>query len=384
MLLSFKSLTRSFACLFVLFTSASVHSSEIFTMKSKLLDEGITARVALPESYEHSDSFQYPVLLVMDGSTQFEHIAGNINFLGTFSIVPEMIVVGVSAKNRLKRFTHTKMEAYAERSGGAEQYTQFLRDELMPALKKKYRVSPYTVVTGHSLSGLYTSYLATHHSDFINAAISVSPSLWWDDFALIKDIKVAEQETEKPAARWFVSMANEPNEMAEGYERLLKVLEAKPEPAFNWEAKPFPSETHDSTPLIGNVEGLKSVFRGFNAVPNIEIKSLEQLQAFYADYEKTVGYGFPMSVQQYNVYGLKAAYEGQVDWGQAILEKGVEVFDQSEVLWDSLATVYAMNDNNESALKASNKAVQFAREHQSKYISEIETQNSDLKKQTEN
>lgn len=379
MTLSFKSLTRSFACLFVLFTDASVHASEIFTMKSKLLDEGITARVALPESYEHSDSFQYPVLLVMDGSTQFEHIAGNVNFLSTFSIVPEMIVVGVSAKNRLKRFTHTKMEAYADRSGGAEQYTQFLRDELMPALQKKFRVSPYTVVTGHSLSGLYTGYLATHHSDFINAAISVSPSFWWDDFALIKDIKVAEQEAEKPAVRWFVSMANEPNEMAESYERLLKVLEAKPESAFNWELKQFPNETHDSTALIGNVEGLKSVFRGFNAVPNIEIKSLEQLQAFYADYEKTVGYDFPMSVQQYNVYGLKAAYEGQVDWGQTILEKGVEVFDKSEVLWDSLATVYAMNDNNESALKASNKAVQFAREHQSKYISEIEAQNSDLK-----
>ncbi|WP_417441476.1 alpha/beta hydrolase [Idiomarina sp.] len=379
MALSFKSLTRSFAYLFVLFTAASVHASETFTMESKLLDEGVTARVALPESYEHSDSFQYPVLLVMDGSTQFEHIAGNVNFLSTFSIVPEMIVVGVSARNRLKRFTHTKMEAYADRSGGAEQYTQFLRDELMPALQKKYRVSPYTVVTGHSLSGLYTSYLATHHSDFINAAISVSPSLWWDDFALINDIKAAEQEAEKPAVRWFVSMANEPNEMAESYERLLNELEAKPESAFNWESKQFPSETHDSTPLIGNVEGLKSVFRGFNAVPNIEIKSLEQLQAFYADYEKMVGYDFPMSVQQYNVYGLKAAYEGQVDWGQAILEKGVEVFDQSEVLWDSLATVYAMNDNNESALKASNKAVQFAREHQSKYISEIEAQNSDLK-----
>ncbi|WP_287816327.1 alpha/beta hydrolase-fold protein [Idiomarina sp.] len=382
--LSFKSLTRSFACLFALFTAASVHASETFTLESKLIDEGITARVALPESYEHSDSFQYPVLLVMDGSTQFEHIAGNVNFLSTFSIVPEMIVVGVSARNRLKRFTHTKMEAYADRSGGAEQYTQFLQDELMPALQKKYRVSPYTVVTGHSLSGLYTSYLATHHSDFINAAISVSPSLWWDDFALINDIKAAEQEGEKPAVRWFVSMANEPNEMAESYERLLNVLEAKPESAFNWESKQFPNETHDSTPLIGNVEGLKSVFRGFNAVPNIEIKSLEQLQAFYADYEKTVGYDFPMSVQQYNVYGLKAAYEGQVDWGQAILEKGVEVFGQSEILWDSLATVYAMNDNNESALKASNKAVQFAHEHQSKYISEIEAQNSDLKKQTEN
>ncbi|MGM0430518.1 MAG: alpha/beta hydrolase [Pseudomonadota bacterium] len=377
--LSFKSLTRSFAFLLVLFTAASVHASEIFKLESKLLDEGITARVTLPESYQHSDSFQYPVLLVMDGSTQFEHIAGNVNFLSTFSIVPEMIVVGVSTSNRLKRFTHTELEGFEGRSGGAEQFTHFVRDELLPELQKKYRVAQYTVVTGHSLSGLYTSYLAAHHSGFINAAISVSPSLWWDDFALISDIKAVKQEKEKPSVRWFVSMANEPNEMAEGYERLLSVLEAKPESAFNWEAKQFPNETHDSTPLIGNVEGLKSVFRGFNAVPNIEIKSLEQLQMFYADYEKTVGYDFPMSVQQYNVYGLKAAYEGQVDWGQTILEKGVEVFDQSEILWDSLATVYSMNDNNANALKASNKAVQFAHEHQSKYLSEIEVQNTEIK-----
>ncbi|RUO73577.1 alpha/beta hydrolase [Idiomarina seosinensis] len=380
---SFKSLNRLFVFLFVLFTAVSVHASEIFTMESKLLDEGITARVALPESYNHSDSFQYPVLLVMDGSTQFEHIAGNVNFLSTFSIVPEMMVVGISAKNRLKHFTHTEIEGYEGRSGGAEQYTRFLRDELLPELQNKYRVSTYTVVTGHSLSGLYTSYLATHHSDFINASISVSPSLWWDEFTLIKDIKLAKQESEKPPVRWFVSMANEPNEMAESYERLLNALEAKPESIFNWESKQFPNETHDSTPLIGNVEGLKSVFRGFNAVPNIEIKSLDQLQAFYANYDKAVGYDFPMSVHQYNVYGLKAAYEGKVDWGQAILERGVEVFDQSEILWDSLATVYSMNDNNESALKASNKALHFAREHQSKYISEIEAQNSDLKKQTE-
>ncbi|MDV6316583.1 alpha/beta hydrolase-fold protein [Idiomarina sp. HP20-50] len=353
-------------------------------MQSKLIDEGITARVVLPESYGHSSSFEYPVLLVMDGSTQFEHIAGNVNFLSTFSIVPEMIVVGVSARNRLKRFTHTKMEAYAERSGGAEQYTQFLRDGLLPELQKKYRMSPYTVVTGHSLSGLYTSYLAAHHSNFINAAISVSPSLWWDDFALIKELKTATQNQDARSTRWFISMANEPNEMAESFERVLKVLNAMPESGLDWESKQFPNETHDSTPLIGNVEGLKSIFRGFNAVPNIEIKSLAQLRAHYSAYEKSVGHNFPMSVHQYNVYGLKAAYEGKVKWGVEILEKGVEVFDQSEILWDSLATVYSMNDDNESALKASNKAIKLAREHGSKYLSEIEAQNADLKKTIKN
>ena len=378
--LSYKKLAQAFACLLLLFTAVSAHAAEIFTLQSKLIDETVTARVTLPESYHHSNSFEYPVMLVMDGSTQFEHIAGNVNFLSTFSIVPEMIVVGVSAKNRIKHFTHTELEGYEGRSGGAQLYTRFLQDELLPELKKQYRVSPYTLVTGHSLSGLYTSYLATHHADFINASISVSPSLWWDDFALINDIKAAKQQAGKPSVRWFVSMANEPNEMADGYQRLMNALAEKSGSVFDWESQQFPEETHDSTPLIANVEGLKSIFRGYNAVPNIEIKSLEQLQAYYGNYAKTVGYNFPMSVHQYNVCGLKAAYEGELEWGIEILEKGVEVFGQSEILWDSLATVYSMNDDTESALQASNKALKLARQHQSKYLSEIEAQNKGLER----
>ena len=364
--------------LFFLAFASATQAAETFRIDSKLINETVTARIALPESYYHSDSFQYPVMLVMDGSTQFEHIAGNVNFLSTFSIVPEMIVVGVSAKSRLKHFTHTELAGYEGRSGGAQHYTRFLQDELLPELKKQYRMSPFTLVTGHSLSGLYTSYLATHHADFINASISVSPSLWWDDFALINDIKATKRQVEKPPLRWFVSMANEPNEMAEGYNRLMSVLGEKSERVFDWESREFPKETHDSAPLIGNVEGLKSIFRGYNAVPNIEIKSLEQLQAYYGNYAKKMGYNFPMSLHQYNVYGLKAAYEGELDWGIEILEKGVEVFDQSEILWDSLATVYSMNDDTESALQASNKALKLARQHQSKYLSEIEAQNVGL------
>ncbi|WP_300320353.1 hypothetical protein [Idiomarina sp.] len=74
MTLSVKFLARSFTCLLVLFTVTSVHASETFRIDSKLINETVTTRVALPESYHHSSSFEYPVLLVMDGSTQFEHI----------------------------------------------------------------------------------------------------------------------------------------------------------------------------------------------------------------------------------------------------------------------------------------------------------------------
>ena len=374
------------ALLKTLILSASLFSSVCaastsFQFYSERLSETTTIRVALPETYRHSSDYEYPLLLVMDGSTQFNHVAGNIEFMSTFAEIPDMIVVGVSANSRLLNFTHTELEQFAGRSGGAENYTKFLFEELLPKLREEYRIASHVTVTGHSLSGLYSAYLALNHADVIQAAISISPSLWWDDFAILNDLANLTAESDK--VRWFASMASEPDEMAEGFDSLQAALGKLADSNLTWELRRFPDETHDSTPLIGNVMGLRSVFRSFNAVPQIEVKSLEQLHSYYADYAEITDYKLPMSVHQYNVYGLKAAYEGQLAWGVEILEAGTQSFPYSEILWDSLATAYTMNDNPTAALNASEKAVEYAEKHSSKYLSEILLQNANLKRDIE-
>lgn len=376
----FNALLKTLILSISLFSSVCAASTS-FQFYSERLRETTTIRVALPETYRHSSDYEYPLLLVMDGSTQFNHVAGNIEFMSTFAEIPDMIVVGVSANSRLLNFTHTELEQFAGRSGGAENYTKFLFEELLPKLREDYRIASHVTVTGHSLSGLYSAYLALNHADVIQAAISISPSLWWDDFAILNDLASLTAESDK--VRWFTSMASEPDEMAEGFDSLQAALGKLTDSNLTWELRRFPDETHDSTPLIGNVMGLRSVFRGFNAVPQIEVKSLEQLHRYYADYADIAAYKLPMSVHQYNVYGLKAAYEGQLAWGVEILEAGTQLFPYSEILWDSLATAYTMNDNPTAALNASEKAVEYAEKHSSKYLSEILLQNANLKRDIE-
>lgn len=358
--------------------SSEGSASTSFQFHSELLGEETTIRVALPESYPHSTDFEYPLLLIMDGSTQFNHIAGNVEFLSTFAEIPDMIVVGVSANNRLLNFTHTKIEQFADRSGGASRYAEFLISELIPKLRDDYRVAPHTTVTGHSLSGLYTTYLAINHAESIQAAISISPSLWWDDFAILSELEKPSDQA--PNVRWFASMATEPNEMAEGFERLRVKLGNIASSHLIWELQQFDGETHDSTPLVGNVMGLRSVFKGFNAVPEVDVKSLEELERYYQEYNADSEYKLPMGLHQYNVYGLKATYEGELPWGIEILEAGTKKFPHSEILWDSLATAYRINDEVSAALEASEKAVKYAEKHNSKYMSEILLQNTNLKK----
>lgn len=364
----------------LLLLSSRVFASPVqLHVDSELLKHPVLVQVALPETYHHSDHFHYPLLVVLDGSTQFEHVAGNVRFLSTYAIIPEMIVVGVAAHDRLKYFTPTEIGDAVGRSGAAAVYADFLQRELLPAMSKQYRVAPYRIIFGHSLSGLFTSYLALRQPLLFNAAISISPSLWWDDFNLVNRFDELTKEPAKTPVRWFLSLASEPDEMAEGFANMVAKLQQQKPDYLTWWHQRFPDETHDSTPLIGNVQALQTIFAGWNAVPEIDVKKLSDLEKHYQQQALLFGYGFPMAVHQYNVYGLKAAYEGQPGWGVAILEKGTQIFAASEILWDSLATVYNMNQQLENAQVASEKAVQLAQKHESIYLQEILHQNRQLK-----
>ncbi|MYM59856.1 alpha/beta hydrolase [Vibrio sp. OCN044] len=364
----------------IFISSYSFANTNSFTFFSGTINEEVTLQVSLPDTYEHSNSFKYPVLVVLDGSTQFEHIAGSVRFLSTYAIIPEMIVVGVSTPyERLKFYTHTESEKYRNHSGQAELYKKFLQDELLNKIREDYRLAPYQIISGHSLSGLFTSYLALSEGSEFNAAISISPSLWWDKATLMNEYSQYQNLERKKPIKWFLSLANEPDEMEDSFNSLIELLNKKSPNNVTWSYSKFPSETHDSTPLIGNSHALKAIFSGWNAVPELDVMSLEKLEDFYLAKSTEYGYTFPMSVHQFNVYGLKAAYENKVDWGIAILERGVKTFEGSEILWDSLATAYSLNNEFQKAFDASEKALLLAQHNKSRFLSEIVSQHKVLK-----
>ena len=81
----FKVLLKALTLSVFLFSSVCAESTSFQFLYSERLSETTTIRIALPETYRHSSDYEYPLLLVMDGSTQFNHIAGNIEFMSTFA-----------------------------------------------------------------------------------------------------------------------------------------------------------------------------------------------------------------------------------------------------------------------------------------------------------
>jgi alpha-beta hydrolase superfamily lysophospholipase len=60
------------------------------------------------------------------------------------------------------------------------------KEAYLPTVDRDYRTRPYRVLIGHSLGGLFARYALMNRPEVFNGYLIISPSLWWDDQALVK------------------------------------------------------------------------------------------------------------------------------------------------------------------------------------------------------
>lgn len=162
---------------------------ETFTLHSDILGEERILNIYLPEGYTEDSTIQYPVIYVLDGSKDedFIHLAGLNQFLSFpwIDAMPPSIVVGVSNVDRQRDFTTPSQNALdleeLPTSGGADAFTSFLQQELLPEISRRYRVLPERTLVGQSLGGLLASQVLVEHTDLFSNYLIVSPSMWWND-----------------------------------------------------------------------------------------------------------------------------------------------------------------------------------------------------------
>src|SRR5688572_8281794 len=80
---------------------------DVRVLHSQVLSERRELLVHLPESYEREDAQRYPVVYVLDGSSQASHTADSARHLARIGVMPEIIVVGIPAndENRQRDYT---------------------------------------------------------------------------------------------------------------------------------------------------------------------------------------------------------------------------------------------------------------------------------------
>lgn len=228
----------------------SFPSTVVESLHSKALDEDRLLNIYLPQGY-HTDSSQtYPVIYVLDGSADedFLHIAGIVQFMNMYQLLPHSIVVGIANVDRYRDFTYpTTVKADLESiptAGGSEKFIQFLEKEVQPFLKKNYRTNSQSTIIGQSLGGLLATEVLLKKPEMFNDYIIVSPSLWYDEQKLITQADSIFQMNPSLQKRVFVSRGTEHPTMHEMADKLVNAIKQSGNENLKVYYEPIAEENH--------------------------------------------------------------------------------------------------------------------------------------------
>lgn len=158
------------------FISYFLHSQTTYqTVESVSLQQTRELKIQFPPNYDENTEKSYPIILVLDGDYLFEPVAGNVRLYSYWEEMPESIVVGINQSGfRAMDTSYSKETHFPTKEGTA--FYDFLKFELMPHLRQKYRTTGFSIIVGHGRTANFMNYFLIKDPTFFSAYISISPS----------------------------------------------------------------------------------------------------------------------------------------------------------------------------------------------------------------
>jgi hypothetical protein len=154
------------------------------------------------------------------------------------------LVVGIENTERRRDFTGPTTNAedkkIAPRVGGSVAFRAFLRDDLLPDIKARYRTTDETAIVGESLAALFIVETLLEAPDLFDTYVAVDPSLWWNNEALIKQAPAWAKAQGRAKSTLFLTASADGN-MAP----VAKLADAlRDAPSLDITYAPMPDEKH--------------------------------------------------------------------------------------------------------------------------------------------
>lgn len=179
-----------------------------FTLFSKFYKQNYLIQVYKPKTPPPTNG--YPVIYVLDGNATFPYASIMAQAIDNMSnrtkkTPPIIVSIGYTTQmlfdikarsfdytppyeDELKQPNNRGSSSYAQ--GGAEQFYKFIQEQLKPIIEENYQINTKEqVLFGHSYGGLFTLYTFLNHSESFAYYMAASPSIWWNDFFILKEIK---------------------------------------------------------------------------------------------------------------------------------------------------------------------------------------------------
>lgn len=270
------------------------------TTRSTLLSEEREYFVHLPEGYDSEPSRSYPVIFVLDGTSQSAHTAASAALMARVGLIPPMIVVAVPSvdgETRNRDYTPPDMRLDHDEPdspmGSADRFLTHLERELIPEIERKYRTARPRILAGWSRGGLFAVYSEIEKPALFDAVLAHSPALWREEGRILSHLERAFSATAPPEGFLFLSLGEAENEkMTASFRHGLQVLERNAPPALRWRSYVSVKGTHQSNPRLAVPVGLCALFRPEDSCLSMPA-SAEQTHASAAHSGEPVAIGLP-------------------------------------------------------------------------------------------
>ena len=272
---------------------------ERHVLRSEAVGEEFEIHVGVPVS-RRDGSERFPVLYLTDsqGGLSFSE---ETRLMQTFGDVASFIMVGIGypgsnlfsgmrvrwrdltpvpnsgefpVPDDWDDFVPDVLAAEGKDTGGAAEFLHFLRDELTPFIDARYPTIPGDRgYWGDSLGGLFGLYVLFNEPDTFSRYIIGSPSMWWDDEAILGHAERYIARHGELRARVFMGVGGleEAADEAAGFRmvtnvgRLARMLHEADLEGLELSTHVFADETHLTVYPLNYYRGIQMVYgRGLN------------------------------------------------------------------------------------------------------------------------
>ena len=340
------------------------------SLYSNVLQEQRTFWIHLPDGGPLVDGQRYPVIYLLDAEQHLGGLAAVQHYYNQFRM-PEMIVVGISnAEHRTRDLTPTEIDsrngAAVGESGGSEQFTSFLSDELIPFIDSTYPTTSHRVLIGHSYAGLFTIQTLIRHPSLFTNYIALDPSLDWDDQRWLNDAMVSLDSSDLSGKGLFVAVANEIIRFSDSLTvetvasdssvfsagirselSFVRHLESNPPEGLRFDWKFYGEDIHGSVPLIGMRDGLVFLYdfwelkrpSRYNDPSTPTDTLVAMIRAQSEARTKNMGYPLPMENDLLEMLAFMSLDAGQPEKARAVLALAAAYYPENASTHASLVEV---------------------------------------------
>ena len=178
-----------------------------FEIESKFHKQNYLIQIYKPKAEMPKNG--YEVVYILDGNATFPYssvMAQIIDNNTRLNKVPPLIVaIGYVSKElfdvKARSFDYTPpyngelkfpenrgSSPFAQ--GGADRFYSFIQKQLKPVIEENYHINKQKqTLFGHSYGGLFTLYVFLNHSEDFQNFVAASPSIWWNDYYILKELK---------------------------------------------------------------------------------------------------------------------------------------------------------------------------------------------------